>query len=535
MKWSLVMPIKDEVDLLEHSLVSCYKLEPSEVVLCFDNPPDEKTFQKAKEIASRFDIPTQFVKVDRNPDWKFHQAYVRRIGFLKAKYDRILTVDADLVVNANVFKAVKGVEKNNIGLVSCGKFNPVRNLLGIWRMVAYHIARQIYPVRFTGLYALWRPYWLNSEDEGIKNLEDPRLKHITGTLVSVGEDTYLRNCMQLKHHCVYLKDIGCRCLTRYVEDVPHVQFETGRYLFEHGHRLLRVLIKTLMYTRPHILRGYLYQKRVRKKIPIASPITFTKNLIETSPSVKEYWEKDVPMSFIDKPLSYEEKRKFRYSLQDYMNDAFHFGEYKNNLVLDLGCGSGIDSVEFARHGAKVVSADLTKKATRLTKQLFIKSKQSGDVIQASATHLPFRELIFDCVYTFGVLHHIPDVEDALAEIRRILRIRGVLLAMVYNKDSLLYAYSILYRGAKECLSAEESLKKFSERREGCPYTKVYTKDEAKQLFGAYFDKLEFPTHYNVIDLPNKRKTKFHLDENANLGWHLIVKGIRKGGLLRKIF
>jgi 2-polyprenyl-3-methyl-5-hydroxy-6-metoxy-1,4-benzoquinol methylase len=67
--------------------------------------------------------------------------------------------------------------------------------------------------------------------------------------------------------------------------------------------------------------------------------------------IKKYWEQSTPMSFVPEKLSYEEKRNFRYSLQDYMHDVFRFADFLGKSVLEIGCGAGIDSAEFARNGA----------------------------------------------------------------------------------------------------------------------------------------------------------------------------------------
>jgi ubiquinone/menaquinone biosynthesis C-methylase UbiE len=248
--------------------------------------------------------------------------------------------------------------------------------------------------------------------------------------------------------------------------------------------------------------------------------------------IKDYWEESTPMSFLDKNLSYEEKRRFRYSLQDYMHEVFRFSDFRDKLVLDLGCGAGIDSAEFARNGATVISVDITENATTLTKNLMLEAGLPYCVIQADALYLPFRSSVFDCVYCFGVLHHIPEIEKALAEIRRVLKTGGQVMAMLYNRDSLLYAYSIVYlRGIKEGLlgkfTLDEILSKYSERRYGNPYTRAYTKIEAKELFEKFFKDVHIEVRYNVIDLPDERKVKVGLPDKYELGWHLIIKAIKK--------
>jgi len=247
--------------------------------------------------------------------------------------------------------------------------------------------------------------------------------------------------------------------------------------------------------------------------------------------IKEYWEQGPPMSFMDRSLSYEEKRKFRYSLQDYMHEVFRFADFSGKLVMDLGCGAGIDSAEFARNGAYVISVDFAQASIISTRDLLREAGLPAYIVQADATSLPFREDVFDCVYCFGVLHHIPNVEEALAEIHRVLKPNGKVLAMLYHQDSLLYAYSIVYlRGIKEGLlwksTLDEILSNYSERREGNPYTRAYTKSEVRKLFEKFFDHLQIEVRYNVIDLPNERKVKIGLPEKYELGWHLIVKGIK---------
>lgn len=244
--------------------------------------------------------------------------------------------------------------------------------------------------------------------------------------------------------------------------------------------------------------------------------------------IKEFWEQGAPMSFIGEKVSYEEKRRFRYSLQDYMHETFGFDKFAGQRVLEVGCGAGIDSAEFARNGASVVSTDFTGSAVQLTGELFREAGLNAQVVQANATALPFPNDSFDCVYSFGVLHHIPAIDQALSEIKRVLTPGGLVMAMLYHRDSLLYGYSIVYlRGIKEGLlpelTVDELLARFSERREDNPYTKVYTKQEAHDLFSRYFQSCSVEVRYNVIDLPQQRKVKLGISDNYELGWHLIVK------------
>jgi len=251
--------------------------------------------------------------------------------------------------------------------------------------------------------------------------------------------------------------------------------------------------------------------------------------------VKDYWQKATPMNFVDEKWNYEQKRTFRYSLQDYMHQAIGFGDWKDKKVLEFGCGSGIDALEFAQNGAEVTAVDITENAIALTEAL---SREAGipiEVVQISDV-LPFPDDSFDLVYSFGVLHHIPNVNDTLTEIHRVLKPNGSIIAMMYNKDSLLYAYSVVYlHGLKDKLfldgfcnaTMNRLTSQYSERIEGCPYTKVYTKNEAQELFEQYFTNVSVSVHYNVIDTPSQRKVKLDISDEHELGWHLLIQGLKR--------
>jgi hypothetical protein len=103
--------------------------------------------------------------------------------------------------------------------------------------------------------------------------------------------------------------------------------------------------------------------------------------------------------------------------------------------------------------------------------------------------------------------------------------------MLYHRDSLLYAYSIIYwRGIKEgllkTLTPEQLVSRYSERNEGCPYTRVYAREEARALFSRWFQNVAIEVHYNVIDLDEQRKVKIDVPDKYELGWHLIIKAVK---------
>ncbi len=252
-----------------------------------------------------------------------------------------------------------------------------------------------------------------------------------------------------------------------------------------------------------------------------------------------YWtEVDPPMSFIPEGWTYEEKRAFRHKCIPYLRDWIGYEKYAGKRVLCVGDGSGIDAVEFARAGAHVCVLDMSEKAIDLTKK---HAKEAGVEITAWVGDATNIDLIhaseprgigfdptafFDAVYSFGVIHHIPKVAKAVAEISRVLKPGGEFLGMVYHKDSLLYAYSILRRAEREGITADEAMRLYSERNPGCPCSRAYTIGELRNLlFATYrFGSVEYNVNYNVIDLETKRKVP--VDVSADLGWHLCFRAVK---------
>ncbi len=99
-------------------------------------------------------------------------------------------------------------------------------------------------------------------------------------------------------------------------------------------------------------------------------------------------------------------------------------------VLEVGCGTGLVLLrirEFAR----------TARGVDLSPGMLEKARARGlDVKLGSATELPFEANQFDVTCSFKVLAHVPDIEQALAEMARVTRPGGTILAEFYNPYSL---------------------------------------------------------------------------------------------------
>ena len=88
-------------------------------------------------------------------------------------------------------------------------------------------------------------------------------------------------------------------------------------------------------------------------------------------------------------------------------------------VLDVGCGDGQVSRLAAKLGAQVVGVDPTWNCVSVAHQ------RGGAVFaRAGAAQLPFADATFDAVIACLVFEHIRDVDEAIAEVARVLQPGG---------------------------------------------------------------------------------------------------------------
>ena len=143
----------------------------------------------------------------------------------------------------------------------------------------------------------------------------------------------------------------------------------------------------------------------------------------------------------------------RYRLEGHIPHCLDDLGVRDERVLEIGLGQGAESEGLVRRGARWTGIDLTAEAVRrVSLRLELHGLSYGGIAQASATAIPFADESFDVVFSHGVLHHIPDIAAAQAEISRVLRPGGRLVAMLYARRSLNYlvAISVVRRAAILC-------------------------------------------------------------------------------------
>lgn len=118
-KFSVVLPIHNEANLLPYSLPSIFGLNPDEVVFLFDRCTDDSV-EVAERLSVKFggDCCFQFVVPPYSPSWHSRLAFLRRYGTKLAYNDLILFTACDLVLDPKIKKYLGLLGKDGVELVS---------------------------------------------------------------------------------------------------------------------------------------------------------------------------------------------------------------------------------------------------------------------------------------------------------------------------------------------------------------------------------------------------------------------------------
>jgi SAM-dependent methyltransferase len=100
-------------------------------------------------------------------------------------------------------------------------------------------------------------------------------------------------------------------------------------------------------------------------------------------------------------------------------------------VLEVGSGRGELAARIAREtGAAVVAVDQSERMVELTRA------RGVEAIVGDVQALPFPDGQFDCAVAAWMLYHVPDLNRAVGELRRVLRASGRLVAVTNSEWNL---------------------------------------------------------------------------------------------------
>ena len=262
--------------------------------------------------------------------------------------------------------------------------------------------------------------------------------------------------------------------------------------------------------------------------------------------VQRYWDsRPCNIRHSPKPVGsreyFEEVEARKYFVEPHIPAFAEFERWNGKRVLEVGCGIGSDSIRFARAGAHVTAVDLSGKSLRIaeTRAELLGVADRIEFVRTNAEEL--RSAVegepYDLIYSFGVVHHTPHPDRALAEMRALLAPGGTLKLMVYHRRSWKVFWIVLAQGRGRFWHADELVATNSEAGTGCPVTFTYTRREARELVERSGFRVEdvrvdhvFPYRvrdyvlYRYVKEPYFRWMPDALFEafERRFGWHLLV-------------
>ena len=112
-------------------------------------------------------------------------------------------------------------------------------------------------------------------------------------------------------------------------------------------------------------------------------------------------------------------------------------------VLDIGCGGGFLSEEFARLGSSVIGIDLSTTSLRCAYEHSHLEKLKIDYLAGAGEILPFSSSSFDIAICCDVLEHVDNLNEAVKEASRVLKPGGLFLFDTINRTPVSYFETIL--------------------------------------------------------------------------------------------
>jgi len=267
----------------------------------------------------------------------------------------------------------------------------------------------------------------------------------------------------------------------------------------------------------------------------------------SSPSVTEqvraYWNRrPCNIRHSNKPVGtkeyFDEVEARKYFVEPHIPAFAEFERWKGKKVLEIGCGLGTDSINFARAGAELTAVDISDESLGLCKQRFdvfgLKAKfYRGDAEQLS-TFVPVET--YDLIYSFGVIHHTPHPEKVLEELKQYCGPQTELRLMLYSKWSWKVLWIVAGYGKGAFWRRDELVRTYSEAQTGSPVTFFYSPSDVRKLMSDYdvfsitkdhifpyqidkYVKYEYQWVWYFRWLP----TPWFRWLERRLGWHTMIK------------
>ncbi len=160
------------------------------------------------------------------------------------------------------------------------------------------------------------------------------------------------------------------------------------------------------------------------------------------------------------PCNQKEIDRWQYMMSNVFRKSLSiikkYSKFKQNKLLDIGCGHGFFLQEIKKQGCDGYGIDLSEKAVDYAK------KNDLNVTNSTLFDSKFKDAEFDIVTMFYVLEHIINPADYLKEVKRILKPNGLLLIRVPDTTPIVKLLKV-FNISNKLYDAPSHLSDFSPR------------------------------------------------------------------------
>lgn len=115
----------------------------------------------------------------------------------------------------------------------------------------------------------------------------------------------------------------------------------------------------------------------------------------------------------------------------------HLDIKPDDIVLDVGCGGGININRMAEKAKKVYGVDYSIESVKLSREVNSDLIGQGkvEVLEGDVQSLPFEDNTFDIITAFETVYFWPNIEKSFGEVKRILKTGGTFMMGMESNGS----------------------------------------------------------------------------------------------------
>ena len=115
----------------------------------------------------------------------------------------------------------------------------------------------------------------------------------------------------------------------------------------------------------------------------------------------------------------------------------HLDINPDDIILDVGCGGGININRMAKQAKMVYGVDYSIESVKLSREVNRQEIHDGKVkvLEGNVAKLPFEDNTFDIVTAFETVYFWPDIEKCFGEVKRVLKPGGIFLIGMESNGS----------------------------------------------------------------------------------------------------